>query len=178
MHAVYISVLQVSIHTGCIDRRNPEIYPTVEMYTQKRLGTEKTRFYIVEMFRSHIHRIAASLCAFLQVTEFAGKAAVPFSGMFKFQKAFFLHPKTDELHGRVQLQKGPLGNALYPLYYKASVTLSLLPGMPHSCAPVLCLPAACLHTLTSCMHVLLGPPWHLLGTQCWLNKALNGTGSC
>lgn len=63
-----------------------------------------------------------------QVTEFAGKAAVPFSGMFKFQKAFFLHPKTDELYGRVQLQKGPLGNALYPLYYKASAAPSLVPA--------------------------------------------------
>lgn len=61
-----------------------------------------------------------------QVTVFDGKAAVPASGLFKFQKAFFLHPKTDELYGRVQLQKGPLGNALYPLYYKACVTPSLI----------------------------------------------------
>ena len=63
-----------------------------------------------------------------QVVEFEGKAAVPLSGLFKFRKAFFLHPKTDELCGHVDLQKGPLGNALYPLYYKASVTPSLIPG--------------------------------------------------
>lgn len=63
-----------------------------------------------------------------QVVEFEGKAAVPLSGLFKFRKAFFLHPKTDELCGRVDLQKGPLGNALYPLYYKASVTPSLIPA--------------------------------------------------
>ena len=78
-----------------------------------------------------------SCVPFLQVTEFAGKAAVPFSGMFKFQKAFFLHPKTDELYGRVQLQKGPLGNALYPLYYKASAAPSLVPGRALNCASVL-----------------------------------------
>lgn len=64
-----------------------------------------------------------------QVVEFEGKAAVPLSGPFKFRKAFFLHPKTDELCGRVDLQKGPLGNALYPLYYTASVTPSLIPGI-------------------------------------------------
>ncbi|KAL3131950.1 hypothetical protein ABBQ38_007646 [Trebouxia sp. C0009 RCD-2024] len=61
-----------------------------------------------------------------QVTVFTGKAAVPLGGIFGFQKAFFLHPETDELYGRVQLQKGPLGNALYPLYYKASVGPSII----------------------------------------------------
>ena len=63
-----------------------------------------------------------------QVTIFTGKAAVPLGGIFGFQKAFFLHPETDELCGRVQLQKGPLGNALYPLYYKASVEPSIIAG--------------------------------------------------
>ena len=99
------------------------------------------------------------------MTEFAGKAAVPISGMFKFQKAFFLHPKTDELYGRVQLQKGPLGNALYPLYYKASVTPSLIPGMALNCAIVLCLPAACLHILNACVHALLVPSGHAMQAQ-------------
>lgn len=65
---------------------------------------------------------------FVQVTVFAGKAAVPLGGIFGFQKAFFLHPETDELYGRVQLQKGPLGNALYPLYYRASVEASIIAG--------------------------------------------------
>lgn len=103
------------------------------------------------------------LCAVLQVTEFAGKAAVPLSSMFKFQKAFFLHPKTDELYGHVQLQKGLLGNALYPLYYKASVTPSLVPGMALSCTSVLCIPAAaCLHILNACVHALLGPSEHAM----------------
>lgn len=109
--------------------------------------------------RSHFLR------AVLQVTEFAGKAAVPLSGMFKFQKAFFLHPKTDELYGRVQLQKGPLGNALYPLYYKASVMPSLVPGMALNCASVLCLPEAYLHILSACIHTLLGPSGHAILAQ-------------
>ncbi len=99
------------------------------------------------------------------MAEFTGKAAVPFSGMFKFQKAFFLHPKTDELYGRVQLQKGPLGNALYPLYYKASVMPSLVPGMALNYASVLCLPADCLHTLTACTHALPGPSGHAMQAQ-------------
>lgn len=64
----------------------------------------------------------------MQVTTFTGKAAVPLGGIFGFQKAFFLHPETDELYGRVQLQKGPLGNALYPLYYRASVEPSIIAG--------------------------------------------------
>lgn len=64
-----------------------------------------------------------------QVTIFTGKAAVPLGGIFGFQKAFFLHPETDELYGRVQLQKGPLGNALYPLYYRASVEPSIIAGI-------------------------------------------------
>ena len=97
-------------------------------------GTYQLCFFIVDIFYVLFQRITAYLCACLQVTEFAGKAAVPLSGMFKFQKAFFLHPKTDELYGHVQLQKGPLGNALYPLYYKASVMPSLVPGMAHGCA--------------------------------------------
>lgn len=65
---------------------------------------------------------------YAQVTVFTGKAAVPLGGIFGFQKAFFLHPETDELYGRVQLQKGPLGNALYPLYYRASVEASIVAG--------------------------------------------------
>ena len=72
--------------------------------------------------------IVAATCFPAQVSIFNGKAAVPLGGIFGFQKAFFLHPETDELYGRVQLQKGPLGNALYPLYYRASVEPSIIAG--------------------------------------------------
>ena len=83
--------------------------------------------YVIMVLSIHSTLTHQWLC--LQVVEFEGKAAVPISGLFKFRKAFFLHPKTDELYGRVDLQKGPLGNALYPLYYKASVAPSLVPGI-------------------------------------------------
>ena len=82
----------------------------------------------------------------LQTTVFRGKAAAPLSGLFGFQKAFFLHPQTEELYGRVQLQKGPLGDALYPLYYKASVETSFIPGTVMQCASV-CIDVTCLFYL-------------------------------
>ena len=51
-----------------------------------------------------------------------------FAGLLKFQKAFFLHPDTDALYGRVDLQKGPLGAALYPLYYACNIGPAVVSG--------------------------------------------------
>ena len=70
----------------------------------------------------------STLHTFLQVVIFDGKADALFSGLFRFQKAFFLRPETKDLYGRVQLQKGPLGNILYPLYYTCSIDPAIVPG--------------------------------------------------
>lgn len=59
---------------------------------------------------------------------FDGKADAVFSGLFRFRKAFFLHPQSEEVYGRVQLQKGPLGNVLYPLYFSCSIAPAIVPG--------------------------------------------------
>lgn len=65
-----------------------------------------------------------------QLALFAGKAALPTHvlGISSFSKAFFLHPATEQLYGRVLLGKGPLGDVLYPLYFKASVGPSVVPS--------------------------------------------------
>lgn len=66
---------------------------------------------------------------------FSGKAALPTHvlGISSFSKAFFLHPQTEQLYGRVLLGKGPLGDALYPLYFKASVGPSVVPTTQELC---------------------------------------------
>ena len=64
----------------------------------------------------------------MQVVTYVGRADIMFSGLLKFRKAFFLHPETDALYGRVDLQKGPLGAALYPLYYACNVGPAVVSG--------------------------------------------------
>ena len=56
------------------------------------------------------------------------QASSYFFRAFWLLKGLLLHPRTSEVYGRVQLQKGPLGNALYPLYYKTFVQTSFVPG--------------------------------------------------
>lgn len=70
-----------------------------------------------------------------QLALFRGKAALPTHalGISSFSKAFFLHPGTEQLYGRVLLGKGPLGDALYPLYFKASVGPSVVPTTQELC---------------------------------------------
>ena len=62
----------------------------------------------------------------VQVAVFEGKAAVPV--LSRFRKLFFLHPKTFELYGHVDIGKWPLGQLLYPLYFKCSMDQALFPG--------------------------------------------------
>jgi len=66
-----------------------------------------------------------------EVKVFEGKASVPFAGglrLDRFQKAFFLHPKTFSLMGRVLLGRGILGDILYPLYFTGDVERILIPS--------------------------------------------------
>ncbi|KAK9837628.1 hypothetical protein WJX74_001669 [Apatococcus lobatus] len=63
-----------------------------------------------------------------QVVRFHGKAAVSLPYFNRFQKAFFCPQKGSGLHGRVLLGKGPLGDALYPLYYRATVGSHIIPA--------------------------------------------------
>ncbi|KAL4447433.1 hypothetical protein ABPG75_004652 [Micractinium tetrahymenae] len=70
-----------------------------------------------------------------QLALFRGKAALPthVPGISAFSKAFFLHPQTEQLYGRVLLGKGPLGDLLYPLYFKTSVGPSVVPTTQELC---------------------------------------------
>ncbi|KAI7838681.1 hypothetical protein COHA_007483 [Chlorella ohadii] len=70
-----------------------------------------------------------------QLSHFRGKAALPTHalGISSFGKAFFLHPDTEELYGRVLLGKGPLGDLLYPLYFKANVGTFVVPTTQEPC---------------------------------------------
>jgi len=66
-----------------------------------------------------------------QLALFRGKAALPTDllGISRFSKAFFLHPEHPErLYGRVLLGKGPLGDLLYPLYFRADVGSAVVPS--------------------------------------------------
>ncbi|KAK9909479.1 hypothetical protein WJX75_002916 [Coccomyxa subellipsoidea] len=64
-----------------------------------------------------------------EVATYEGRAAVPLTSIFGgFRKLFFLQPRTFDLYGRVQVRKGPLGDLLYPLYYKCSIGTSTIPG--------------------------------------------------
>lgn len=77
-----------------------------------------------------------------QVAVFEGRAAVPLTGVAgalrldRFRKCFFLHPDSEELLGRVDVAKGPLGDALYPLYFAATLGSSIIPGPASRCAHV------------------------------------------
>lgn len=78
---------------------------------------------------------------------FEGRAAVPAFG--RFRKLFFLQPGSYELCGHVDVGWWPLGQVVYPLYYKCSLEQSMFPGEPkmpiHSLssriAPAMPLPA-------------------------------------
>ena len=102
--------------------------------------------YMLRMnFQPHLVSLVLqvnSAHSFLQVVIFDGKADALFSGLFRFQKAFFLHPETKELYGRVQLQKGPLGNILYPLYYTCSIDPAIVPGISFCNIVAFCASAA------------------------------------
>lgn len=41
---------------------------------------------------------------------------------------FFTGQDAEQLYGRVELGKGPLVNALFPLYFKVSLQPSIVPG--------------------------------------------------
>ena len=43
-------------------------------------------------------------------------------------QVFFTGQDAEQLYGRVELGKGPLGNALYPLYFRVSLQPSIVPG--------------------------------------------------
>lgn len=105
---------------------------------------------------SHSHTCHVSPCRLhpetsfiLQVAVFEGRAAVPaarLSGALRlnrFRKAFFLHPDSEDLLGRVDVGKGALGDALYPLYFKATVGSTIVPGEPQRRFAVLKQPASC-----------------------------------
>ena len=64
-----------------------------------------------------------------QEVLFEGKAAVPLPSLAgRFQKAFFLHPGSYELYGRVRLRPASLGDRLYPLYFKVTPKSTIIPG--------------------------------------------------
>lgn len=44
-------------------------------------------------------------------------------------QVFFTGQDAEQLYGRVELGKGPLGNALYPLYFRVNLQPSIVPGM-------------------------------------------------
>ena len=64
----------------------------------------------------------------MQVVRFHGKAAVSLPYFNRFQKAFFCPRGNRGLHGRVLLGKGPVGDSLYPLHYKATAGSTIIPG--------------------------------------------------
>ncbi|EIE24458.1 hypothetical protein COCSUDRAFT_61884 [Coccomyxa subellipsoidea C-169] len=73
-----------------------------------------------------------------EVATFEGRAAVPLNSLFGgFRKLFFLQPRTFDLYGRVQVQKGPLGDLLYPLYYKCTIDTSTIPAGYDACYAVM-----------------------------------------
>eukprot|EP00891_Asterochloris_glomerata_P003489 jgi/Astpho2/3489/fgenesh1_pg.00056_%23_9_t len=55
-----------------------------------------------------------------EVAVFEGKASTrpALLGLERFQKAFFLHPKSMQVCGRVLVRPQPLGSWLYPLYFR------------------------------------------------------------
>lgn len=65
-----------------------------------------------------------------EVVVFDGKAALPVHslGVSAFSKAFFLSPRDYRLYGRVLLRRGPLGDWLYPLYYRVNPQQIAIPG--------------------------------------------------
>ncbi|EFN59920.1 hypothetical protein CHLNCDRAFT_49358 [Chlorella variabilis] len=69
------------------------------------------------------------------ISHFRGKAALPTHvlGVSSFSKAFFLQPGSEQLYGRVLLGKGPLGDLLYPLYFKATVGPCVVPTTQELC---------------------------------------------
>ena len=72
-----------------------------------------------------------------QLSLFRGKAALPTHvlGISSFSKAFFTHPSTEQLYGRVLLGKGPLGDLLFPLYFRADVGPAVVPSERGAGAP-------------------------------------------
>ncbi len=67
---------------------------------------------------------------------FEGRAASPAAARLvgalrldRFTKSFFLHPDSEELLGRVDVCQGGLGDTLYPLYFRATIGSSIVPGM-------------------------------------------------
>lgn len=62
---------------------------------------------------------------------YEGRASLPVlsaMGLDRFQKAFFLHPKTYHLMGRVLINYGVVGDTLYPLYFEADVQRLIVPS--------------------------------------------------
>ena len=63
-----------------------------------------------------------------QITWFDGRAALRFPalGLDRFKKCFFFEPPCQQLHGHLALNKGLLGEFLYPVYFKASCDLTTI----------------------------------------------------
>ena len=110
----------------------------------------------------------------MQVAVYEGKAAVKYFPYFR--KLFFLHPKTYELYGHVDVGWWPLGRILYPLYFKATIDASLLPGVN---IPLLTMQLATCDTsqpvLATPVHMgKLLQSWHILRR---ITVVLQGLGS-
>ena len=66
---------------------------------------------------------------------FDGRASVPVVGVLgldRFQKAFWVNPRNFTLMGRVLLNRGVVGDTLYPLYFQADVQRVIVPSEPSS----------------------------------------------
>lgn len=65
-----------------------------------------------------------------EVASFDGKAALrlPLLGLDRFKKCFFVDLASRELHGHLVVNKGPLGELLYPVYFRASCDLTTIPA--------------------------------------------------
>jgi hypothetical protein len=67
----------------------------------------------------------------LQVAIFDGRASIPLVGLFgldRFQKSFWINPSNFCLVGRVMLNRGAVGDTLYPLYFQADVQKVVVPS--------------------------------------------------
>ena len=93
---------------------------------------------------SVFYRRAAGTRPAEQVAVFEGRAAVPLAGLAaplradRFRKLFFLHPDSEELLGRVDVGYGAAGAAVHPLYFRASVGPSVVPGASLTLSSGLC----------------------------------------
>lgn len=93
-------------------------------------------FFIYSLHISICTRPISHISHQPQVAVFEGRAALPAAARLvgalrldRFTKSFFLHPDSEELLGRVDVCQGGLGDTLYPLYFRATIGSSIVPGM-------------------------------------------------